>query len=292
MNIWEAAKETGLTKKAIRYYEKMGLLVPAINQDNNYRDYSRADVERLKQISVLRRVGVPVAEIKEALQGSGELARVLEQHLARLEGEIEEKEKSRQAIKGCLEDLARQANPQEVIKRLDSFWRSLELDARGRQGYMRKELERVFPGPFGRLMGITYGYFLDEPLETPEKERAWISLVAALDAAEEIQYPERLVEALKASPPDLANLEAEVARKWERLISMSEQEKQELRDNPFPPSSDPKENEAELAMMEFMPYLTKMLSQVVPHLMVLSPRFRQAVGNMLEAAGFSPMPAT
>ncbi|MBC7342044.1 MAG: MerR family DNA-binding transcriptional regulator [Clostridia bacterium] len=40
MNIWEVAKATGLTKKAIRYYEKMGLLSPAINQDNNYRDYS------------------------------------------------------------------------------------------------------------------------------------------------------------------------------------------------------------------------------------------------------------
>ncbi|MBC7342047.1 MAG: MerR family transcriptional regulator, partial [Clostridia bacterium] len=81
MNIWEAAKATGLTKKAIRYYEKMGLLSPTINQDNNYRDYSWEDIDRLKQISVLRRLGVPVAEIKEALRGTGQLAQVLKQHL-------------------------------------------------------------------------------------------------------------------------------------------------------------------------------------------------------------------
>lgn len=292
MNIWEVAKATGLTKKAIRYYEKMGLLSPAINQDNNYREYGREDVERLKQISVLRRLGVPVAEIKEALRGTGQLAQVLKQHLTRLEGEIEEKEKSRRAIKSCLEDLAREVSPKEVIRRLDNFWRSLELDAKGREGYMRRELERIFPGPFGKLMGITYGYFLDEPLDTPEKEQAWISLVAALDAAEEIQYPERLVEALKASPPDLANLEAEVGRKWERLMSMSEKDKQVLRDNPPEPPSDPKEKEIEEALLEFLPSITTMFSQIVPHLMVLSPRFRQAIGNMLEAAGFPNLPVT
>lgn len=69
MRIKEVQEATGLTAKAIRLYESKGLLEPAREAENDYRDYSQADVERLKTIAVLRRLDVPVREIKSWTDG-------------------------------------------------------------------------------------------------------------------------------------------------------------------------------------------------------------------------------
>ena len=59
MNIKEAEKLTGISKRNIRFYEQKGMLHPARNQDNDYRDYSSQDIERLKLIRALRMVDMP-----------------------------------------------------------------------------------------------------------------------------------------------------------------------------------------------------------------------------------------
>lgn len=48
----EAAKLSGITKKAIKYYCQKGLLDPALS-DKGYRIFSAEDVEELKKISLL-----------------------------------------------------------------------------------------------------------------------------------------------------------------------------------------------------------------------------------------------
>ena len=63
MLIGEVSEITGLTKKAIRYYEEARLISPKINE-NNYRQYNLEDVDRLKEISVLRFNGLSIKEIK------------------------------------------------------------------------------------------------------------------------------------------------------------------------------------------------------------------------------------
>ncbi|TIX54260.1 MAG: MerR family DNA-binding transcriptional regulator, partial [Mesorhizobium sp.] len=47
MNIGIASEKSGLPSKTIRYYEDIGLLRPA-RTDNGYRDYSVADIHRLR----------------------------------------------------------------------------------------------------------------------------------------------------------------------------------------------------------------------------------------------------
>ncbi|MCB2297979.1 MerR family DNA-binding transcriptional regulator [Clostridium tagluense] len=44
MNIKAAAEKTGLTKRAIKYYEIEGLITPLKNIENNYREYTCQDV--------------------------------------------------------------------------------------------------------------------------------------------------------------------------------------------------------------------------------------------------------
>lgn len=44
MNIKQAAEQSGVSARNIRYYEQAGLLTPARNPENEYRIYSQADV--------------------------------------------------------------------------------------------------------------------------------------------------------------------------------------------------------------------------------------------------------
>ena len=44
MNIIEAARSTGASRDTIRFYEKLGIIHPARNPSNNYRDYSDHDI--------------------------------------------------------------------------------------------------------------------------------------------------------------------------------------------------------------------------------------------------------
>lgn len=53
MNIKQAAEQSGVSARNIRYYEQAGLLTPARNPENEYRIYSQADVRTLKLIRML-----------------------------------------------------------------------------------------------------------------------------------------------------------------------------------------------------------------------------------------------
>ncbi|PVZ72513.1 Cu(I)-responsive transcriptional regulator [Pelagibaculum spongiae] len=68
MNISSAAKATGLTSKAIRYYEEIGLLSPAKRRDNGYREYSQAHLTELGFIQHSRELGFTLEECKSLLE--------------------------------------------------------------------------------------------------------------------------------------------------------------------------------------------------------------------------------
>ena len=63
--IKEVEQKTNLTKKNIRYYEEAGLIKPKRDSENDYRIYSDSDIKTLKNIKILRELGVPIKEIKE-----------------------------------------------------------------------------------------------------------------------------------------------------------------------------------------------------------------------------------
>ena len=83
MRIKEAEQRTGLTAKAIRLYESKGLLKPARETENDYRDYTEEDVARLKTIAILRKLDLSVAEIKEWTDGQAGLSDLLHRVSAR-----------------------------------------------------------------------------------------------------------------------------------------------------------------------------------------------------------------
>lgn len=85
MKINEVEAAVGVTKKNIRFYEEEGLLTPRRNAGNGYREYSAEDVARLRRIKLLRKLDVPLAGIREMLDGRLSLAEGMRRHAAELE---------------------------------------------------------------------------------------------------------------------------------------------------------------------------------------------------------------
>ena len=87
MKIKDVEKQVGISKANIRFYEEEGLIHPARNQENNYREYSKADVEQLQEIKKLRLIGIPVQEIKEIYEDRLTLQEALSRRLDEIEKE-------------------------------------------------------------------------------------------------------------------------------------------------------------------------------------------------------------
>lgn len=63
MNIGDIARDTGLTVKAIRHYEGIGLVSPT-RAENGYRDFSAQDRDRLRLVAQARLLGFSLDECR------------------------------------------------------------------------------------------------------------------------------------------------------------------------------------------------------------------------------------
>ena len=87
MKINEVEALVGITKKNIRFYEEKGLLSPRRNSENGYRDYGGAEVEALKRIKLMRKLGVPIEDIRRMQEGEQTVGDGMRRHLVTLERE-------------------------------------------------------------------------------------------------------------------------------------------------------------------------------------------------------------
>lgn len=135
MKINEVEAQVGITKKNIRFYEEQGLLTPRRNSENGYRDYGPEEVDILYRIKLLRKLGLPLEEIRR-MQAGGTLADGMRRHLVSLEREKKDLEQSM--------ELCRELKDREI--RLES-WDALpvleEMEAMEREGttFRNKQVE-------------------------------------------------------------------------------------------------------------------------------------------------------
>lgn len=117
----------GITRRNIRFYENEGLLAPARNKQNGYREYGEAEVEALKKIKLLRKLGVPLDEIRRMQEGAGTVGDGMRRHLITLEREQQD---LAQAIELC-----RRLKDEEVrLSELDAELWLKEMENMERKG--------------------------------------------------------------------------------------------------------------------------------------------------------------
>ena len=159
----EIQNKTGLTRKAIEYYEDKGLINPH-RLENGYKDYTEKDLDILVKVSILRKLGVSLSEIKQCvLYNSSTLSSVLRMKEHQLE--VDERRKN-------ILELIVKGEKQELI---DEYIAMIETEES-----IYNRLERVFPGYFGQLFFAAYLPFMNEPL-TKDGEEAFIKYVSYLD---------------------------------------------------------------------------------------------------------------
>lgn len=90
--ISQVSKITGLTKKALRYYDEQGLLTPSLrNEENQYRLYDEKDMEKARLIVLLRKFDFSISEIRDALSvadSADDLSYVLKEKIQYIESNI------------------------------------------------------------------------------------------------------------------------------------------------------------------------------------------------------------
>ncbi len=118
MNIGEAARESGVTAKMIRYYESVGLLAPKARTDAGYRVYGAPEVHTLRFIRQARHFGFPIDDIRRLLalwqdrsRASAEVKAIALEHVADLERRIAELSEMRDTLAHLAEHCHGDARP-------------------------------------------------------------------------------------------------------------------------------------------------------------------------------------
>ena len=159
----EIQKETGLTRKAIEYYEDKGLIHPQ-KSETGYRDYNIKDLEILKKVSIFRKLGMSISDIYQCISSSDDtLSSVLREKQHQLE--LDEKRK-------VILEMIVKGESNELINEKVS---SLEVEET-----IYEKLEIAFPGYFGQMLFAAYQPFLNEPLEDDDKD-SFYKYIAYLD---------------------------------------------------------------------------------------------------------------
>ncbi|WNC15588.1 MerR family transcriptional regulator [Brevibacillus brevis] len=119
----EVAQKTKLTKRALRYYEELGLVSPSGRTDGGYRMYTEEDVERILHVKDMRDLlGASLGEIKEMV----ELGRLYEQ----------QREFYNENYKN------RDLDGPELLKRIEML-QKLEDTLRPQRNLLRSKIERM-----------------------------------------------------------------------------------------------------------------------------------------------------
>lgn len=165
MLIGEAAANTNLTKKAIEYYEEQGLISPKISH-NGYRNFSENDISKLRKISILRSLDLSVTEIKEFLSdnGHGKIQEIINRKAFEAQA-LKEKEK-------LLRGLSEKTDWDTVQE---------ESEKLQRKNSVLMRLLNCFPGFYGQYLIVHFAPFLNDPIATPEQQKAFDTAVSFLD---------------------------------------------------------------------------------------------------------------
>ena len=186
MRINEAAAETGISPKNIRFYEAEGLLAPGRESGNRYRTYGETDLERLRRIKLLRMLDVPLPECRALLEGRQSLRDTMRRHAVTLEARRQALD-STQALCAALQKA-------ESLDGIDIAALQAQVEAEQRKGVQFVDIEKrdvlrrrsvgavIGAGIFSALMLFVFAMLLWAQSVDPLPWWLWV-LLAGIPAA-------------------------------------------------------------------------------------------------------------
>jgi DNA-binding transcriptional MerR regulator len=110
LTIGQLARETHISATTVRYYERIGLLMPDDRSRGNYRLYGQASLRRLKFIRAAQSIGFTLDDVKVLLGSRGDMAPScrevqtrIEDRLSDIEGRLQDLHHIRRVLKSSLE---------------------------------------------------------------------------------------------------------------------------------------------------------------------------------------------
>lgn len=212
----ELCRRCGLSKKAVEYYEEQGLIRPQ-TLENGYRNFSEADGDALRKIALLRKLGLSVAEIRQALGNRASGNQDVGNQTAK-EGDCVSDALDYKALSAAVtarRKAAAQAERQAtLLARLAAgeSWETIgaELAVMEEEESILQRLEDIFPGYYGRFLRLHFAAFLGEPLRSPAQREAFDVIVNFLDGVSSPDMSPELREMLEAmEAPDESLLAAQ-----------------------------------------------------------------------------------
>ena len=184
MLINEVCSLTGLTKKAISYYEKQGL-IKTKKSNNGYREYSKEDVYLLNEIALYRKLDIAIKDIKVIIKSKDKKSIINNIIIEKQNKEIQIK-KQKTYLERILDNNFNESTIKEINEEI------IEIEKSNGE-FIKKELIRAFPVGIGRYLAYHFAPYLNEPIDTEEKCKAWISIVEFLDNVPDMNIP-RIIE--------------------------------------------------------------------------------------------------
>ncbi|NLU23220.1 MAG: MerR family transcriptional regulator [Clostridiales bacterium] len=175
MRINEVEQLVGISKKNIRFYESEGLLHPGRESDNGYRSYSTEDVRILQAIHLLRRLALPIDDIRALQSGEKSLSLCMESHLSMLRVQSRSLEQT-QKICGELAaqhvslddlDIARYEREMQEMEEGGIRFMSVKNDKKSKKKIAPLICALVFIFLFGLFIGFLLWANGEDPLPWP-----------------------------------------------------------------------------------------------------------------------------
>ena len=159
MTIKEVEKLLEIPRATVRFYEKEGLIDPG-REGNGYRDYSEEDVEKLRKIIILRKVGMPVEDIYDIFDGAKSMSEALDGNVEKLQKQMEE-------LKGAIKLSQKMKEDAVEITTMNAtaYWNTMEEEEKQGNSFMdiAKDIadveKEVVKGYFGKTQDSPARFF-------------------------------------------------------------------------------------------------------------------------------------